>query len=514
MVQSEYISVCTGVLAGPPTTWKASIPAHLLESLYPGSNRGMPLFVQWDRAPRNPDFAKEAIYLAREDGAILYVELGGMHNPLEISDAGSWPCPIDTAFACLKSDSSEFAQSYPDVLVAGGFGNDGYLCEVGAWPKEYSNETPYSETNMFGVVESLPSWGPITDMAVARLENMPLPHDRSRASVFVSNGKAPFGVVSQLRRGLRVVTDETFSGLKGSTGLWLVDYGSTAIERGGYTVSQDYATFVVNVPGETLVLRASRTQEFGSQSPFSGSRSTADGGMWETEQPAHDDLMRHAQTISACVMTAGLAVQVTYNEVRVVRRPESTLISSLTFPTSLLGAATRPGFPYIVIALYEEAEPVLRIIPVSDDGALETSSTNIFQQHLAGDPTYIDILVSDDIGSFIFVGIEDVGFSLFAISDQGSLTLIYHDVTSPHIQHRYESVTLLRMCGNEKLLCGTRTGLLVSIELGNIGSWKTTSSRTYSNILQVTELMPHSWTANLDHAHFYQHGNVACVCYS
>ena len=466
--------------------------------------------MQWDRAPRNPDFAKEAIYLGREDGQVLYVELGGQSSPLEISDAGSWPSPIDTAFACLKANSSEFAQSYPDVLVAGGLGSDGYLCKVGAWPKEYPNETPYSETNMFGLVESIPSWAPITDMAVARLENMPLPYDRSRASVFVSNGKAPFGVVSQLRRGLKLVVDETFGGLKGSTGLWLVDYGMTKIERDGKTMVRDYATFVVNVPGETLVLRASRTQEAGLQSQYGRSGAAADSGVWETEQPTHDDLIRRAETISASAVTAGLAVHVSCYEARIVRRSEMTFVSGLTFPSTVLGAATKPGLPCIVVALHSESGPILQIIPISSHGTFATSSEKAYHEHLAGDPTYIDMLVSDIIGPFVFVGIEDVGFSVFSIKDHTSLDLIYHDVTSARLKHRFESVALLKYGGREKLLCGTRDGLLISMDFEDIRC-NDVPLRMYSNLSQSIMLTPYSRSAELQKTHPRQHGNIASV---
>lgn len=496
LVQSEYISVCTGVLAGPPTTSKALIPSQFLKALHPSNSKGTPLWVQWDRAPRNPDFDKEAIYLVREDGAVLYVELGGNAIPLEISHAGNWPYPVDTAFACLKADGSEFAQSYPDVLVAGGFGSDGYLCKVGSWPQEYADQVPYSETNLFSLIESLPNWAPITDMVVARLENMPLPHDRARASIFVANGRTPFGEVSQLRRGLRALVDETFSGLKGSTGLWLVDHGSAPFERDGNLMRQDYATFLVTVPGETLVLRASRVQDERSHSQSSFGNA-ADNVVWETEQPTQDGLMRSVETLAACPVTGNFAVQITYNEVRVLQRPQLTPVSNVTFPNSLLGAATTPDFPYIVVAYYEESKPTIRAISIGNDGSVQTSSEGT---QLASDPTCIHVLDSENLGPIVFVGIGDIGFSLFKVNEQDSLLPIYHSAESRDLQHRYESAALLTAGGLEKIACGTRVGLLLYLDLADIQNAMSDSSRMYC--ILSCDIPPYSLSnsAHLDKA--------------
>ncbi|KAF2450230.1 hypothetical protein P171DRAFT_516156 [Karstenula rhodostoma CBS 690.94] len=487
LVQNKYISVCKGVLAGPPDITQHQIPSRFLAPLQPSSNKGHPLWVQWDRAPRNPDFAKDAFYLAREDGVVLYVELGDIAGSLDISDAGSWPYSIDTAFACLKADSSEFAQSYPDVLVAGGHGSDGHICKVGAWPKEYADQVPYSQAYAFGLVESLPNWAPLTDFAVTRLSNLPLPYDRKRASIFVSSGKAPHGEVSQLRRGLRALVGDTFEGLKGSTGLWIIDYGSTIFEEDGHVKRQDYATFVVNAPPETLVLRASRTQEEGSYSQGS-SGSAWDGAVWETDQPTQYDLLRNAETISACSITDSLAVQVTYHEARLVQRPQLSRVGSILFSNALLRASSESGVPFIVVAFHDGSKSILQVIPALEGKAFEIPDDERSRWTLPDDPTCIDILVSDN-GPLIFVGIREVGFSLFAVSEGVSLTQVYHtDIPSAGplgLQQVYESAVLLTTRGHETLVCGTRTGLLICIDLAGIIPYASASESPIPSIIKM-----------------------------
>lgn len=473
--------MCRGVLAGPPLISRHTIQPRLLKPLRPGSNKCQPLWVQWDRAPRNPGFAKEAFYLAREDGVVLYMELSDVAGQLDISHAGSWPCPIDTAFACLKADSSEFAQSYPDVLVAGGHGSDGHICKVGAWPKEYADTVPYSQTYAFGLVESLPDWAPLTDFTVNRLSNLPLPHDRKRSNIFVSNGKAPYGEISQLRRGIRALVNDTFEGLKGSTGLWIIDHGSTTLDEDGKPKRQEYVTFIVNAPPETLILRASRTQEEGSYSQ-GGSKSVWDDAVWETDQPTQDGLIRHAETISACSINDSLAVQITHQEAVLVRRPQLNRISSITFPTTLLQAASKPGVPFVVVAFHNGSKSILQVIPAVEGTSFEVPKAQGSQWALPDDPTCIDMLVSGD-GPLIFVGVRGVGFALFAISDEGVLAQICQtDMPSAGplgLQQVYESTVLLTLRGHETLVCGTRTGLLICLELA--ATKDLSSNREYAN---------------------------------
>lgn len=414
-----------------------------------------------------------------------------MANSLEISDAGSWPYPIDTAFACLKADSSEFAQSYPDVLVAGGFGSDGHLCKVGAWPKEYTDQVPYSQTNVFGFVESLPNWAPLTDMEVTRLANLPFPYDRERANIFVSHGKAPYGEISQLRHGLRALVDETFEGMKGSTGLWIIDYGNTTSNDQGNLKREDYATFVVNAPPETLVLRATRTQEEGSYGQGT-SGSIWEGGVWETDQPTDDDLIRNVETISACSITESLAVQITSLEARLIQRPQLNQVGAVTFSRPLLGAAAEFGIPFIVVAIYEGTQSTLQIIPVSDDGPFQIPVEETSRCTLSGDPTCINILVSED-GPLIFVGIADVGFCLFAVHEQVSLTRVYDTHSSVgasrRLQQVYERAILLKTRDYEKLVCGTRTGLLISIDLAKLKRADSASKCKFLVFCQGCDLM-------------------------
>jgi hypothetical protein len=162
MVLDSHIAIYKDILSGAPHRLYAPIHEAILPPLLPGDSKRKPCWVEWDKTPRNPDFPKEAFYVAREDGRIMYAERG-LTGTVETIEAGVWPYRIDSAFACLSVDNSEFSQSYPDVLIAGGVGNDGRLCKLGSWPAEYSYAVPYPGSNQLSYVESIANWTPLSE---------------------------------------------------------------------------------------------------------------------------------------------------------------------------------------------------------------------------------------------------------------------------------------------------------------------------------------------------------------
>jgi len=476
LVADLQIAVCKGILAGPPTIETTPIPADWLKLLRPGDTKSAPHWVQWDRAPRNSDFDKEAFYIVREDGAVIYVECVNSSSQLEISGGSSFPYPIDTAFACLKAKSSGYVQSYPDMLVAGGAGSDGHLCKVGAWPTEYSYAPPYPETIALGFVESIPNWAPLSDLSVSQLR-MPLPHDRSRAHLFITNGKTPHGEISQLRRGLKATIHHSFPGVKGATGIWVVDYGCSTPDQDDTMDVQHYATFIVTAPPESLVIQASRTQEPPSTASAGGS--VWDSG-WEMTEPVQDHLKRDAETIAACPLTQQFAIQITCNEAVTLRRPTLSEIDTLRFPTSLLAAATRPWFQFIVVAFRENNDVVLQLVPLLNEGFFGQPNIETGRHLLPSDPTCIEILATAD-GALVVVGVRDSYLYLFRVIESQTLRLVYSTSQDENALNApwkaYESAVLLSERGQEMLVCATRDGCLIKLR------FNTTSSSTFPQVL-------------------------------
>jgi hypothetical protein len=444
----------------------------ILAPLRSGTSKGTPRWVQWDKPPRNPDFAKEAFYIAREDGMVIYVERG-QADTLDIVEAGSWPYPIDTAFACLDVDNSEFARSYPDVLISGGTGTDGHLCRVGAWPKEYAFTLPYSETNVFASLDSLPNWAPLTDMSITQLPGLHSQGERVRASIFITRGETPHGEISELRRGLKALVDDSFGGMKGCTGVWLVDYGSGTLSYESSDIRQHYVTFIVAFPLESIVIRALRTQLQGSASQNDPGVAWH-GEVWEkTQLPAendvkHDDIIRDEETLSVCIWSDQFTIQVTRQEARILRRPVLEGVDSFSFPNLLLGAATKPGFPFIAATFREDGQAVLDIHPVSNDGAFATGGDGNPRFNLPCDPTCIELMHVNG-APHIFVGTVDSGICLLSLNKAGSLTCVFDERLENNSLEKVhmvcESAVLLSSRGRQQLVCGTRNGFMVFITL-------------------------------------------------
>ncbi|CAO2653403.1 Nn.00g028140.m01.CDS01 [Neocucurbitaria sp. VM-36] len=468
LIFDSHISVYKNVLSGAPLRLPASIKPSILPPLHPGHSTHNPKWVGWSRPARNPEFAKEAFYIAREDGRIMYAERG---TTVDTHEAGDWPYRIDTAFACLSVDNTEFAQLFPDVLIAGGAGNEGLLCKVGAWPAEYSYDAQYSSTNQFSFVESIPNWTPLTDFSVSRLSGVRTPYERERAAILVANGTNPHGEISELRHGLHAFVDDSFSGMQGCTGLWVVDYGSQPVHDEGKSAREHYATFAITMPMETLLIRITRTPPE-NRGQLSGA--WEDWHWSKTQIPSEgvaiaDSVMRDEETLSACPWSKDCSIQINRNEARILSRPSLHQLHSVSFSAPLLMAASRPSFPFFAIAFREAGKIYLDIVLVSQDRTLVQAKNARHQ--LDHDPTCIELL---DINGapHVFVSTFDSKIVLLSIDSHGVPSLVLEesleDTSLGGFRMLCESAVILSSMQQQVLVCATRTGSLLSADLAMV----------------------------------------------
>jgi hypothetical protein len=481
LVCKQHISLYRKILSGTPTQQRSDFPAYILPPRQPGDGTSTPLWVQWDKAPRNPTFSKEAFYIAREDGMVIYSELIDASNSIEISEAGIWPYPLDKAFATLDVDISPMALSYPDVLIAAGAANDGHLCKVGAYPTQYNHHKPYHANNTFAPVESIPNWAPIADLAITRLSDVGSPHGQERDALFIANGRAPHGTISELRRGLNAPVDiptKDLTGMTGCTGLWVLDFGTTTSEdEHGISTKQYYAVILVTIPPASSVIRVSRTQR-NSGSVQGESWSNWEEGEWTYEElliesePHQGNNMCEHETISACLLGEQFALQVTHNEARILRRPSLSRTDSLLFSSlapegnaNVLVAATGSQLPCLAVVFREGySRIILQIISISEEGTFGKT----IRHELDSDPTCLELLNIDGV-PHVFVGKADSSFVLFRIQQSGVLLLVYDDVlnegSTSGLRMLCESAVLLESGETPVLVCGMRNGFLLSIFL-------------------------------------------------
>lgn len=394
---------------------------------------------------------------------------------LESEEAGDWPYRIDTAFACLNVDNSEFSQLYPDVLFAGGASNDGQLCKVGSWPAEYSYGRKWPQMNMFSPIESIPNWTPMTDLLVSRMPGIRVPHERQRDSIFVSNGASPHGEVSELRHGIQASVENYSGGMNGCTGLWVVDHGcNVAVDDEGKSTRRHYATFAVTLPPETLLIRIVRTQ-LEIRTGFSGAW---EDGTWDIEQisveegDVLDGVIREVETIAACSWNDDVAIQITRNGIRSLSRPRLRETCSITYDDSLLRAACRPSCPWIVSALRASGEIRVEMTQLLRDGTLERAPSNVSLQ-LDHDPTCIEIFQVES-ATYVFYSTFDSKVGLLRVEDDGTLLREVEDTLEnaavDGARVLLESAVLLQTSTMPILVCATRSGFLLSSQFPTKGS--------------------------------------------
>jgi len=392
----------------------------------------------------------------------MYAERGPAGN-FEADDAGDWPYRIDTAFACLSVDNSEFSQLYPDVLIAGGASNDGQLCKVGSWPTEYSYASTYPGTNRFSHVESIANWTPLMDLSVTRLPGVRIPHERDRHSVFTANGASPHGEISELRYGVQASVEHFFGGMTGCTALWVVDHGSGIVELAGKTARRHYATFAVTLPPETLLIRIVRTQ-CEIRGEFSGAW---EDGAWEVEQlhAGEDGIMRDAETILACSWTDDVAIQLTRNEIRTLRRPTLQRIDSVVYDNSLLRVACRPGYPFIAVTFCESGRTHLEMVHVAKDGNLSRATSPSARLQLDHEATCVEVLEVEST-PYVFISTFDLMVLLLRVNEDGTLvTMVEDSLDSAAVDGArmlLESAVLLTAKEQLVLVCATRSGYVLS----------------------------------------------------
>ncbi|KAF2713263.1 hypothetical protein K504DRAFT_134278 [Pleomassaria siparia CBS 279.74] len=489
LVCNQHIALYRNILSGIPQRYRTKVrPDHLI-SRQPGNGTQAPLWVQWDRALRNPTFPKEAFYIAREDGMVAYAEFNDATNSVEVSEAGIWPYPLDKAFATLDMDTSTMALSYPDILIAPGTSSDGLLCKVGSYPTHYKYASSFPAAQDLAPIETIPNWAPITDFAVTRLRRAQNLHERERDAMFVANGRAPHGTISELRRGLNAIIDVASGGFKGYTGLWAIDHGSTRYEINGRNTREHYVVLLVTLPLSTSVIRVWRTQ--------TESGSIEDGSWdeveWESAMVSTDDelerISRDNETISACILDENLTIQVTQQDARLLRRSNFSEVASISFgATNLLKAATKAQMSYAATVVRENSRIILQVMQIRDGAFCAAIPFD-----LNADPTCLELLDIDSV-PHVFVGKSDASFALFRIMESGVLFPVYDDVLNEGpttgLRMLCESAVVLT-CGDVPVIvCGMRNGFLMSLFLrvtdGRYDLLSTKYMKMGSTVAQVT----------------------------
>ena len=441
LVCDRHIATYTQVLSGTSDRSNVIIGDTILTPLRPGDGTSSPQWVQWRSAVRNANYKSESFYITREDGRVMYVEVSDDSKLPELSDAGQFPHPVDTAFTSVDVDL------LPDILVAGGTTSDGSLSKLG--------DQRYSTGFEVTAVDRIPNWAPISDLTVTRLPGTRKPFERERDSIFVSSGRAPHGSVAELRRGIRAVINHDGEGMRGCTGLMVIDHGcyeSTIDQR---PAIHHYATMIANLPPECLLIRAIY----------------ADGN-WYMEQVASEsqespnDVLNEI-TISAHPVSERFSVQVTHKEARTLSRPHLKQLDAYRFPSPLVLGSTLAGAKHIAAVYWVGVQAVLQILTINDDGTLHPLTDIAF----AYEPTCLELMVIDAM-PHVFVGLSDSSVSLLRIQSCGLQLMCDWNAKDIDLwtQAVCETAVALSSGSRTMIVCGSRSGSLICLSLDTSAS--------------------------------------------
>jgi hypothetical protein len=254
-------------------------------SLEAGTSHKPPLWTQWARPKRNWSRNQnfDDVYLCREDGKILYLEIGKEGEIHRQSQLGQLGCNVDTGFAIIDGGFEA-----GDLLVAAGSMSDGGLFI------EDARKPPRC-------IQRIPNWAPILDSVLVKAVGSRGGHNATdgcqkmgfscdRIFACSGGGLGP-GSITELRHGLeaRIGLIIEQEGLSSVMDLWAIPN----LAAGGtlFIFSNPLSTSAISIPTDA------------GEEIFAMDEETT-------------GLDLDAQTLAAGITLAGVIVQVTGSSVQ------------------------------------------------------------------------------------------------------------------------------------------------------------------------------------------------------
>ncbi|KAG6041666.1 hypothetical protein E4U41_002940 [Claviceps citrina] len=245
--------------------------------------QGKPLWTAWARPFRRKKYFEKTdiIYLAREDGAIIHVEIDAPELVPSVTNVGCLDTNINTAFTTAYD-------VFTDVLVIGGDSGPG-----GIWKL-----APRTDLERVSV---LPNWSPVVDVATSARSSLP-ESNRSFSkpdSIFSASGRGLKGNLTQWRWGIQGRIGLEIDLEEPTRRSWGFSMGGSPGVHGFYCL--------LALPNASTVLRFS--QDFGQVDSL------------EADSTAFDLASR---TLDAYQTDSGLMVQVTESSISLISAAHSS----------------------------------------------------------------------------------------------------------------------------------------------------------------------------------------------
>ncbi|KAL1957451.1 hypothetical protein VTO42DRAFT_6019 [Malbranchea cinnamomea] len=413
-----------------------------LANLDDNSAPGRRLWTFWARPMRNPNRrAFDDIFLCREDGKSLYLEIGAGGELCRQSQPGQLGCNVDTAFAIIDGGFEA-----GDLLLALGSTSGGGLFIADA------RQPPRC-------VQRIANWAPLLDSVILQAKN--------------SHGSGGGG--NDLVAG--VSSDRLFACSGGSTGKGSITELRYGIEaRIGFLIEQEDISGIMDLWGIPNFQSGGSFLLFSDPIASSMIAVPVDAEeIYEVDEES-SGLDLGARTLAVTTTTDGVVIQVTTRSVNLVVIGNAAFRNSLRFddPVEHIIAAVASGKSSLFAAAIRKKSNVrLEVWKVS------TNEVGI-QCCLVGEP----ILLSENqepvcltlaaLGDedFLFIGTGDGKILVGSVNFRGSICLSEHEVElhGEKIDSTVcESMALITTIKHGSLrpvlFCGLRSGNIISFSL-------------------------------------------------
>ncbi|RSM08014.1 hypothetical protein CDV31_008317 [Fusarium ambrosium] len=406
-----------------------------------------PLWTAWARPFRlNKYFEKtDIIYLAREDGAIVHIELDSENCTPSVTNVGTINTTVSTAFTTAYD-------VFSDVFIIGGESGPG-----GIW-KLAARSDPQQ-------VSTIANWSPVVDMAttdgntswtdeVARQDRS----GRSKLSsvlsqkpdrVFCTSGRGPRSSLTELRWGIQARIGLEFDYDQVVRQSWMFPVESQG-ERGFYAIlSMPHSSDVLHFPANLSNASALSSEV----SPFD----------------------TNSRTISACQNNQGIIVQVTETSTSLVASSQSSrhthgdacgldslIADNACYENDIVVISSHNGQGSRLDVLRIDQMNVTRVATVNTAG--EVTCVSLFT--LSGETCIVVGSVIDGtpwIFNYTLDGQEIRSHSMEPHSE-------YHGQQLQFRMEAFTSISTVNDGSNKAILVfGTRSGHLVTIRISNDG---------------------------------------------
>ncbi|TGO85715.1 hypothetical protein BPOR_0371g00050 [Botrytis porri] len=461
LVNKHSMVAYKGILEGAPECIPiASNPRQPLD-LYQGSD--VPLWTAWAKPTRLPHHTAEHddVYLAREDGCICLLQVNHDRQDLDLSitDVGEMQCNIGEAFACADYSLDPDIHRHGDVLVSGGDASIGgtYLNTARAQPN---------------VKKDTQNWSPAMDLVVIRkvLKSNLNINTRTQSfvptpdSIFVCSGKGALSSITELRSGIEAILGLDLEFHSAVTKAWILPSEVYSGSAGG----DDWVLLSLEDRSAILQISLDRTNA-------------------EELDPSHIPLDLTSRTIVTSVC-GNRAIQVTERSIVVLDSGNCTTLNdlnmmgypqALTISTSFINNAIICGGK-VLFTTHHEKERMLRILDATIDNStspptmLYTPKTIIEWTPEGGEITCIAMyLHPQDPQGLIVTGEKKDGevFLMFIGREEFHLRVptIYEGCS--YDLRALASILVIPSStpDNFTLLCGTLTGLVISLDIAQTG---------------------------------------------